>query len=67
MLSTNGSFIFKDEFLSSERGVYYTSTNKDLTGSEAKRKIDLFVRPNSKKMSKEAHDWEDVEVIGELS
>lgn len=57
-------FHFQDEFLSS---VYYTSTTKDLTGSEAKRQIDLFVRPNNKKMSKEAHDWEDVEVIGGLS
>jgi len=59
-------FDFQDEFLSSERGVYYTSTTKDLTGSEAKRQIDLFVKPNNEKLSKVVHDWEDVEVIGEL-
>jgi len=59
-------FHFQDEFLSSERGVYYTSTTKDLTGSEAKRQIDLFVKPNNERLSKVAHDWKDVEVIGEL-
>ena len=30
-------FHFQDEFLSNERGFYYTSTTKDLTGFEAKR------------------------------
>jgi len=59
-------FRFQDEFLSSERGVYYTSTTKDLTGSEAKRQIDLFVKPNNERLSKVAHNWKDVEVIGEL-
>ncbi|KAL8647621.1 MAG: hypothetical protein Q9210_005451 [Variospora velana] len=59
-------FDFQEEFLSSERGVYYTSTTKDLTGCEAKRQIDLFVKPNNEKLSKVVHDWKDVEVIGEL-
>ncbi|KAL9130813.1 MAG: hypothetical protein Q9175_006929 [Cornicularia normoerica] len=59
-------FHFQDEFLWKERGVYYTSTTKDLTGSEAKRQIDLFVKPNNEKLSKVVHDWKDVEVIGEL-
>ncbi len=59
-------FHFQDEFLSNERGVYYTSNTKDLTGSEAKRQIDLFVKPNNEKLSKVVHDWKDVEVIGEL-
>jgi len=59
-------FHFQDEFLSNERGVYYTSNIKDLTGSEAKRQIDLFVKPNNEKLSKVVHDWKDVEVIGEL-
>lgn len=45
-------FDFQDEFLSSERGVYYTSATKDLTGCEAKRQIDLFVKPNNEKLSK---------------
>ncbi len=59
-------FHFQDEFLSNERCVYYTSNTKDLTGSEAKRQIDLFVKPNNEKLSKVVHDWKDVEVIGEL-
>ena len=59
-------FHFQDEFLSNERGFYYTSNTKDLTGSEAKRQIDLFVKPNNEKLSKVVHDWKDVEVIGEL-
>ena len=54
-------------FLSSERGVYYTSTTRDLIGCEAKRQIDLFVKPSNEKLSKVVHDWKDVEVIGELT
>ncbi|KAL8663744.1 MAG: hypothetical protein Q9168_008038, partial [Polycauliona sp. 1 TL-2023] len=60
-------FDFQGEFLSSERGVYYTSTTKDLIGCEAKRQIDLFVKPSNKKLSKVVHDWKDVKVIGELT
>ena len=60
-------FDFQDKFLSSERGVYYTSTTKDLTGCEAKRQIDLFVKPSNEKLSKVVHGWKDVEVIGELT
>ena len=59
-------FDFQDEFLSSERGIYYTSTTKDLTGCEAKRQVDLFVKPSNEKLSKVFHNWKDVEVIGEL-
>lgn len=60
-------FGFQDEFLSSERGVYYTSTTKDFIGCEAKRQVDLFVKPSNEKLSKVVHDWKDVEVIGELT
>ena len=60
-------FDFQDEFLSSERSVYYTSTSRDLTGGEAKRQIDLFVKPSNEKLSKEVHNWKDVEVVGELT
>ena len=60
-------FDFQDEFLSSERRVYYTSTTRDLVGCEAKRQIDLFVKPTNEKLSKVVHDWKDVEVIGELT
>lgn len=62
----NWWFEFQDEFLSSGRGVYYTSASEDFTGSEAERQIDLFVKPNNEKLSKVVHDWKDVEVIGEL-
>lgn len=60
-------FGFQDEFLSTERSVYYTSIIKDLTGCEAKRQIDLLIKPNNKKLSTALHDWKDVEVIGELT
>lgn len=60
-------FDFQDEFLSNERGVYYTSTTRDLKGCEAKRQIDLFVKPSNEKLSKAVHEWKDVEVIGELT
>ena len=35
-------------------------------GYEAKRQIDLLVKPNNKKMSKVVYNWKDVKVIGEL-
>ena len=60
-------FDFQNEFLSGERGVYYSSTTKDLTGCESKRQIDLFTKPNDEKLSKVVHDWKDIEVIGELT
>ena len=60
-------FDFQDEFLSSERGAYYTSTTTDLIGCEAKRQIDLFVKPSNEKLSKVVHNWKDVQVIGELT
>ncbi|KAL8897148.1 MAG: hypothetical protein Q9207_007359 [Kuettlingeria erythrocarpa] len=59
-------FDFQEEFLSNERGVYYTSATNDLTGREAQRQIDLFVKPNNERLSKVVHDWKNVEVIGEL-
>lgn len=51
-------FSLQDEFLSIERGVYYTSNSKDLTGCEADRQIDLFVKPNNEELSKGVHDQE---------
>jgi hypothetical protein len=59
-------FRHQEKFFSSERGVYYISTSKHLTGSEAQRQVDLFVKPNSRGLSKVIHNWKDVEVIGEL-
>ena len=62
----NWWFKLQDELLSNTWGLYYTSASKDLTGSEAERQIDLFVKPKDEKLSKLVHDWKDVEVIGEL-
>ncbi|RMZ89596.1 hypothetical protein DV736_g3180, partial [Chaetothyriales sp. CBS 134916] len=60
-------FRFQKEFLSQERGLYYTTTSpKDLVGAEAQRQIDLFVKPSDSQTSDTAHDWKDVRVIGEL-
>ena len=60
-------FAFQKEFLADARGVYYTSeSSKDLTGAEARRQLDVFVKPSGKNISNTVHDWKDVEVIGEL-
>ncbi|KAL9124715.1 MAG: hypothetical protein Q9217_005981 [Psora testacea] len=60
-------FDYQKEFLSDARGVYYTSeSSKDLTGAEARRQLDVFVKPNGETFSKTIHDWKDVQVIGEL-
>jgi hypothetical protein len=60
-------FRFQEEFLTDSRGVYYTSeSSKDLTGAEARRQLDVFVKSNDKNILKTKHDWKDVEVIGEL-
>ncbi|KJZ69251.1 hypothetical protein HIM_11354 [Hirsutella minnesotensis 3608] len=59
-------FRFQDDFLSEERRRYYSTTNpKDLVGTEAQRQIDLFVKRRNGQPDA-AHDWRDVEVIGEL-
>ena len=59
-------FQFQDEFLSNEQHRYYkTSSSKELTGAEARRQIDLFVKRN-KGGSETVHDLKDVKVIGEL-
>ncbi|SLM41353.1 1 protein kinase [Lasallia pustulata] len=58
-------FRFQEEFLSDARGVYYTSeSSKDLTGAEARRQLDIFIKRKSN-VSRTAHNWKDVQVIGE--
>lgn len=48
-------FQFQKEFLSKERGLYYTTTSpKDLVGAEAQRQIDLFVKRNDGQTSDSA-------------
>ena len=60
-------FRFQDDFLSKEQRRYYSTTKpKDLIGAEAQRQIDLFVKRNTRQPPDAAHDWRDVEVIGEL-
>ncbi|KAL8938554.1 MAG: hypothetical protein Q9216_003822 [Gyalolechia sp. 2 TL-2023] len=49
-----------------ERGFYYTSETRELTGGEAKRQLDLFVKPNTEELQKDKYNWKDVQVIGEL-
>lgn len=57
---------FQDEFLSDARGVYYTTKGpSDLTGAEARRQLDLFIKPRSDTAGTK-HEWRDVHVIGEL-
>ena len=58
-------FHFQDEFLSDAQGAYYTSrSTKDLTGAEAGRQLDLFIKRKSDKVET-THKWKDVRVIGE--
>ena len=57
---------FQDEHLSDSRGVLYTTESpSDLTGGEAQRQVDLFVKRRGIETSGK-HDWKDVRVIGEL-
>ncbi|KAF2459673.1 hypothetical protein BDY21DRAFT_338901 [Lineolata rhizophorae] len=63
----NWWFQFQDDFLSGERRRYYSTTKpKELIGAESQRQIDLFVKRYNRQPPDIAHDWRDVEVIGEL-
>lgn len=60
-------FRFQDDFLSQERRRYFSTTSpKDLVGAEAQRQIDLFIKRREGQSPDAAHNWRDVEVIGEL-
>ncbi|KAM4062554.1 hypothetical protein HRG_011264 [Hirsutella rhossiliensis] len=60
-------FRFQEVFCSEERRRYYSTTRpKDLVGAEAQRQIDLFVKRKHGQPPDAAHDWRDVDVIGEL-
>lgn len=57
---------FQNKHLSDSRGIFYTTENSsDLTGGEAQRQLDRFVKRRGIGKS-EKHDWKDVRVIGEL-
>jgi hypothetical protein len=56
---------FQDTVLSGLRRRYYTSANKALRGSEADRKLDIFLTPADAALPDGEHDWSNVLVIGE--
>jgi hypothetical protein len=47
------------------RGKYYTSANKELRGSEADRKLDIFLAPADAALQEGKYDWSNILVIGE--
>ena len=57
----------QDKYLVDTRGVYCTSTPTELTGAEASRQLDLFIkqRTDTANTVNRTHDWKDVRVIGE--
>jgi Fungal protein kinase len=56
---------FQDTVLSGLGRRYYTSANKVLRGSEADRKLDIFLTPTDAALPDGEHDWSNVLVIGE--
>jgi len=57
---------FQNKHLSDSCGILYTTeSTSDLTGGEAQRQLDLFVKRRGIEKSGK-HDWKDVGVIGEL-
>jgi hypothetical protein len=56
---------FQDTVLSGLGYRYYTSANKVLRGSEADRKLDIFLTPADAAPPDGEHDWSKVLVIGE--
>ncbi|KAL5354469.1 hypothetical protein ACLOAV_000558 [Pseudogymnoascus australis] len=68
--STQGSFFewfmkFQDTVLRGFDRQYYTSANKVLRGSEADRKLDIFLTTANVTLPNGEHDWSNVLVIGE--
>jgi hypothetical protein len=59
-------FKLQSDFFSDRRGIFYTTHNRDLTDSDAKRRLDLLVQLRSPKGPAPAHDWKDVWVIGAI-
>jgi hypothetical protein len=55
----------QDEYLAHAPGIYYTTSNpSELSGTEARRQLDLFIKPRTDTADTK-HDWKDVRVIGE--
>ena len=56
---------FQEKHLSRSRSTFYTTRSTSyLTGSDAKRQLDVLMKQRSDRGGK--HDWKDVRVIGEL-
>jgi Fungal protein kinase len=56
---------FQDTVINGLRRKYYTSANKVLRGSEADRKLDIFLAPADAAFENGEHDWSNVLVVGE--
>ena len=56
---------FQNTVLSGLGRIYYTSANKVLRGSEADRKLDIFLTPANAVLPDGEHDWSNVLAIGE--
>jgi hypothetical protein len=56
---------FQDIVLSGLGRRYYISANKVLRGSEADRKLDIFLTPTDTALPEGEYDWSNVLVIGE--
>lgn len=57
---------FQDKYLSDSRSVFYTTeSTSDLTGGEALRQLDVFIKRRGIENNGK-HNWKDVRVVGEL-
>ncbi|KAF7867283.1 hypothetical protein EAF04_005366 [Stromatinia cepivora] len=56
---------FQDAIFSGLSRKYYTSANKVLRGSDANRKLDIFLASADAALPDSEHDWSNVFVIGE--
>ena len=56
---------FQDTVLSGLDRRYFTSANKVLRGSEADRKLDIFLTPANVTLRNSEYDWLNVLVIRE--
>jgi hypothetical protein len=57
---------FQQRFLQGGRSTYYASPDLPLTGSDCKRKPDLFLAPSQTPKHGRTYHWRDVRVLGEL-
>ncbi|KAL7270069.1 hypothetical protein RUND412_007231 [Rhizina undulata] len=60
------NWFFDLDFLQGQRSAYYTSHGMPLSGSDCKRKPDLFVALEGTEKCNVKYNWADVLVIGEL-